>query len=400
MLRTIFKKSFFFPIFLILYEFCTNMSNDMYLPALPQIAEDFSAAINLAQLTLTAWLAGDGAVQLFVGPLSDRFGRRPILFGGGFLFLLSTLGCSLAPSIEILIAARFIQGIGVCTMMVAGYASIHDLYEDKQAIHILAWMGSAAVIAPAIGPIFGSLILTLAGWRTIFYLLFFLAAFALIFLWFIMPESTLSYSKRALNIKNLIHSYRRILLNRTFMAAGLSFSLMYSSLFGWITVSPFLLMTFLHVTPLQFGWLQLSIFGAYIVGAQMVKPLLEKIGQEKLILFGLSLASLSGVLLICLSIFYTNKIFSFVLPMVGIALGFGFASAPLNRTTLTATTERKGAAIAIFYMTMTGLGILISLLLSLPNKNAISIAGVIATSVFLALLVNLCRISSRLQDDF
>ena len=170
-----------FPIFLILYEFCTNMSNDMYLPALPIISEAFSASANLVQLTITAWLAGDTAVQLIIGPLSDRFGRRPILFGGGLLFLIFAPWCALAPTLPILILSRFVQGIGVCTMMVAGYASIHDLYDDKRAIHILVWMGSAAVIAPAIGPVFGGLILTVASWRTIFYVLFFLERSPLLF---------------------------------------------------------------------------------------------------------------------------------------------------------------------------------------------------------------------------
>ncbi len=161
-----------FPLFLIVYEFCTNMSNDMYLPALALIASDLGTKINLVQLTITAWLAGNTAVQLIIGPLSDRYGRRPILFGGGFLFLLSTLGCALAPSLALLIFFRFLQGIGVCTMMVSGYASIHDLYNDKKAIHILVWMGTAAVLAPAIGPVLGGVLLLVTDWRVIFLSLF------------------------------------------------------------------------------------------------------------------------------------------------------------------------------------------------------------------------------------
>ncbi len=81
-MKTSSKTSFLFPLCLIIYEFCTNMSNDMYLPALPAISHDLSTSINLVQLTIATWLAGNTSVQLFVGPLSDRYGRRPILFGG------------------------------------------------------------------------------------------------------------------------------------------------------------------------------------------------------------------------------------------------------------------------------------------------------------------------------
>lgn len=246
--------TFLFPLFLILYEFCTNMSNDMYLSALPRISEDFSTSANLVQLTITAWLAGDTSVQLIVGPLADRYRRRFILFGGGLLFVLSTLGCALAPSIGFL-----------------------------------------------------------------------------------------------------------------------------------------LLIKELKLTPLQFGWLQVPVFGAYIVGAQLVKPLMEKIGKDKLIVFGLSIASLSGICLLFLPFFYPEKTLSFILPMVGYALGFDFAAAPLNRTTLTETQEKRGAAIAVFYLMMIGSGTIISLILSVFDENAFSISIVIAASVFISFLLNTIR---------
>jgi DHA1 family multidrug/chloramphenicol efflux transport protein-like MFS transporter len=363
----------------------------MYLSALPKISEDFSTSANLVQLTITTWLAGDTFVQLIVGPLADRYGRRFILFGGGLLFVVSTLGCALAPSIGFLLVFRFIQGIGVCTMMIAGYASIHDLYDDQRAIHILVWMGSAAIIAPAIGPVLGGVILTFADWRAIFYFLFALAIVSLIFLWFVMPESLASDTKHPLHVRALIYSYKKIITNPSFMISAASFGLLYGGIMGWITTSPFLLMNTLHLTPLQFGWLQVPVFGAYIVGAQLVKPLMEKIGKDKLIIFGLSIASLAGLGWLLLPFLYPEKIVSFILPMVGYTLGFGFAAAPLNRTTLTEAQEKKGTAIAVFYLMMVGLGTIISLILSVFDENAFSISIVIATSVFLAFVLNAIR---------
>ncbi len=385
------QVSRFFPLFLILYEFCTNMSNDMYLPALSQIASEFQIGINQVQLSITAWLAGSMSVQLFVGPLTDRYGRRPILFGGGLLFLLSTLACSFAPSLLWLLIARFVQGIGVCTMMVSGYASIHDLYDDREAIHILIWMGTAAIIAPAIGPVLGGLFLLFTTWQVIFLSLFLLGLIALSALWFIMPESTQLQNRRPLNIKNLVATYSHIFANSSFMMSAMSFGFGYSGTIGWITVSPFILMENLQLTPTQFGFFQLPVFGGYIIGAQLVKRLMKKFDLDQLINLGLTVAGLSGIVFSLLALFIPQNPFSFVIPMMTFTLGFGFAAAPLNRITLTATSEQKGAAMAIFYLCMIGSGTLISLLLSVMSETVFSSCLVIAAAIILSFALNMLR---------
>jgi Bcr/CflA subfamily drug resistance transporter len=388
------RQSFFrfFPLFLILYEFCTNMSNDMYLPALPAIAEGFQISISRIQLSIAAWLAGDSAVQLLIGPLADRYGRRPILFGGGVVFLLATLGCALSPSLSWLIFSRFFQGIGVCTMMVAGYASIHDLYDDEKAIHILTWMGSAAVIAPAIGPVFGGWLLLITSWQMIFFILFALGAVSLLALHFCMPESaSLHRHHLSLNVSTLISSYRRILSNGPFMLSGFSFALLYSAIIGWITTSPFILMETLKMSPTEFGYVQFFIFSAYVIGARLVKLIMNKRGKEFVVVLGQSICVGAATALILFSTIAADRALSFVLPMVIFSGGFGLVAAPLNRITLTATQEQRGMAIAIFYLTMMGTGTLISLLLSVFNATPLLICVVIALAIALSFLLNLVR---------
>ncbi len=363
----------------------------MYLPALPIISSEFFVPIHLIQLTITAWLAGDTAFQLVVGPLTDRYGRRPILFVGGLIFLFATLGCALASSLAVLIISRFFQGIGVCTMMVAGYASIHDLYDDQKAIRILVWMGTAAIIAPAIGPVFGGLLLLAVNWRVIFFLLFALGAIALSALWLCMPESTSLEDRRSLNIKSIVSTYRKILLNAHFMISAASFALLYGGIMGWITTSPFILMDTLGMTSAEFGFLQIPIFGVYILGAQLVKVLLKKMGKEKLIVFGLSITSLAGIAFFFFPLFAPSSVLSFIVPMSIYSLGFGFAAAPLNRITLTATKEQKGSAMAVFYLTMTGAGTLISLVLSISSDTIFYSSLVIGASAVISFILNAIR---------
>lgn len=367
------------------------MSNDMYLPSLSLIANDFHTSINHVQLTITAWLAGSMAVQLIVGPLTDGYGRRPVLLWGGLLFLLSTLGCALAPSLIGLIGMRFIQGIGVCTMMVAGYASIHNLYDDKEAIPILVWMGTAAVVAPAIGPVLGGFLLLFTSWNAIFLSLFVLGVIALSGLWWIMPESIGADHQKSLNIRSVFITYSRILTNTPFLLSGVAFALAYGGIIGWITASPFILMEKLHLTPSGFGMLQFPVFGGYIVGAQLVKHFIKRIEKETLIGIGLTIAALSGVLLFILPQLFKGNIFSFIIPMTLYTLGFGFAAAPLNRVTLTATHEQKGAAMAIFYLTMAASGALISLILSTAAETITSSCLVIALAIILSFAMNKMR---------
>lgn len=382
------KKLLFFPIFLILYEFCTNMSNDMYLPALPEIVSSLSTNMNWVQLTIPAWLAGNVAVQLFLGPLADRFGRRRVLLTGGVVFILSTLGCAIAPTIGTLILFRFFQGIGVCSMMVAGYASVHDLYSDEKAIHILVWMGSAAVIAPAIGPVLGGLLLLMTSWRGIFWTLFLLSSISIFFLMRCMPESLSVEEQEPLHPRRIVSVYRNIFTNRAFLFSALSFGFFYGGIIGWITVSPFLLMMNAHLSPTQFGLWQVPIFGSYIVGAQAVKFALKRFGMEKLISWGSCLAILSIVALVTFPFMAPREVCSYTLPMIGYALGFGFAAAPLNRLTLTSSSEKRGSCMAVFYLMMIGSGMLVSLVLSFLDENVFLSTFIIASSVLLSFFFN------------
>ncbi|NNM43591.1 MAG: multidrug effflux MFS transporter [Chlamydiae bacterium] len=375
------------------------MSNDMYLPALPIIADDFFASISLVQFTIAAWLGGNTAVQLIIGPLSDRYGRRPILLGGGVLFLLATLGCATAPSLSFLICARFLQGIGVCSMMVSGYASIHDLYDDQKSIHILVWMGTAAVIAPAIGPLLGGLLLLVTDWRGIFFSLFALASASILALWFSMPESTSAKSPQSLKIKSLLSSYRKIISNASFMISAACFAFLYGGIIGWITSSPFILLETLQLTPTTFGYLQIPVFGGYIVGAQLVKFFLEKYGKEKVISLGLAVSLLSGIFLVIFSFILPSSPLSFVIPLACYCTGFGFAAAPLNRVTLTSTTQQKGMAMAVFYLTMTGIGTGVSVILSIFHETAFSASVVIGASALASLLLNRFRKKNEARDQ-
>src|SRR3990167_5344961 len=165
------KLAILFPVLLALYEICTYLSNDAYLPALPHIAHDLFTTNHLVQLTLTTWFMGSASMQLFLGPISDKIGRRPVLLFGGLVFITVTIGCAVSQNIYWLLILRFIQGATITSMIVAGYATIHELFDRDKAIHTLSMMASITVLAPSFGPLFGALILQFGSWRVIFAIL-------------------------------------------------------------------------------------------------------------------------------------------------------------------------------------------------------------------------------------
>lgn len=147
------KSYFVFAVLLALYEIATYLSNDAYLPALPFIVKDLNTTNHLIQLTLTSWFLGSGSMQLFLGPLTDRIGRRPVLLWGGLVFITSTIGCALTHNVYVLLCLRFVQGATIASMFVPGYATIHELFEQKKAIQVLAIMSSISILAPRLWPL-------------------------------------------------------------------------------------------------------------------------------------------------------------------------------------------------------------------------------------------------------
>src|ERR671912_1491790 len=144
------------------------LSTDMYLPSLPAIATGLGASTGQAQMTLSAFLLGFAAGQFLYGPVSDRVGRRPVLLFGLGLFVLASLACTLAPTVESLVTARFVQALGASGPIVLARAIVRDLYEGPRAGRELSRMGSIMGLVPALAPILGGLLHEAFGWRSTF----------------------------------------------------------------------------------------------------------------------------------------------------------------------------------------------------------------------------------------
>lgn len=279
------------------------VATDLYLAAVPDLARDLGVSVASAQLTISALLAGVAAGQLIYGTLSDIYGRRPVLLIGMSLFLLTSIACVLAPNIEILIAARFLQGLFACSGVVIGRAIVRDLYGPRDAAQVMAFMAAAMGLAPILAPAVGGLVLTPYGWRAFFVAIALYAAVQLAFVIWRLPETNRANRAGGLSVRTILNNYRELLTSRLFIAYTLLSASAFSGLFAFISGSSFIVIDILGLPARFFGVAFGGVVVGFVLGSAMGGRFSRKgIALDRLILVGTGFSALGGAMLAGLSL--------------------------------------------------------------------------------------------------
>ncbi|WP_270934571.1 multidrug effflux MFS transporter [Falsiroseomonas oryzae] len=269
---------------------------DMYLPAFPVMGADLAASPAAIQRTLATFLLGMAAGQLLFGPLADRYGRRPPLFGGLALFAAASLGCALAGSAESLAWLRLLQAIGGCAGAVVARAVVRDLCDERGAVRMMAMLMLVMGAAPILAPMLGSALLALFGWRSIFWVLAAYGATALLLVALALPESLPPERRHRGGPSEILAVYLQILRDRRFLAHALASALPMLGLFGYLVASPYVLMERHGLSPLAYGF----AFGAnafgLILASQVVARLVRRVEPARLLVVALSACAVAGLL--------------------------------------------------------------------------------------------------------
>ncbi|MFZ2947849.1 MAG: multidrug effflux MFS transporter [Desulfuromonadaceae bacterium] len=245
------------------------MSIDMYLPAFPQIARDLGVPLGTVQLSISAFLFGSAAGQLFYGPLADRWGRRKPLICGLALYVASAVGCACVSTGEGLLFWRVVMAVGGGAGMVISRAVVRDLYDTAEAARMFSLLMLVMGAAPILAPIAGGQLLLITGWRGIFG---FLAAFGLLSLCAAaagLPESLPAERRIRHNVAQMASIYGRLLRNRRYVRYAIALGCVAGVNFAYITGAPFLFIESHGVSPQHFG----LFFGANacgLIGASQV----------------------------------------------------------------------------------------------------------------------------------
>ncbi|TRZ93662.1 MAG: Bcr/CflA family efflux MFS transporter [Rhodocyclaceae bacterium] len=271
------------------------LSTDLYLASLPSLATYFAVSPAAVQETLSLFVFGFGTAQLISGPLSDRYGRRPVLIAGLSVYLLSGLACALAPSLNWLVAARFVQAIGCCTAVVVARAIIRDAYSPAEGARVLAKASSMLALAPILGPILGSYLQVTFGWRAAFVAL----ALAGLAVWIAalrsMKESNSNPNRDAMRPSSLGRTYLDVMSTPAFWAYALPGAISYASIFVFISGTPFVLIRVLGVATQYYGYLFAFGVCGYLSGTLICRRLLGRIGVARVLALGTTVGMVGGL---------------------------------------------------------------------------------------------------------
>lgn len=241
------------PTLLLLFTVFGPISMDLYLPALPTLSADLGAITSVAQLTITACLIGLAAGQLIAGPLSDRFGRRGILLIGIALYIATSALCAISPTMELLIAARFVQGLAGGAGIVIAQAAGRDIYSGGELIRFYGRLTVVGGFAAIIGPLLGGLLSTFTDWRGLFVFLAVIGAGILVVTLLVFRETLPAANRTRGGFGQTMHDYRTLLSDRVFLGAVLNQGFLYAALFAYLAGSTFVLQDIYGLSPLGYA---------------------------------------------------------------------------------------------------------------------------------------------------
>lgn len=321
------------------------LSIDMFLPSMPTISDEFGAQKATLQLAVTLFIVCFAGSQLFYGPFSDRYGRRPTLIVGLTIFILGSLVALSAHSVTTLLAGRVLQGLGGGAGPAIGQAIVLDVYGRERAGRVIAYMAIALPLAPAVAPIIGGFLHDLWGWHAVFVTLSALGATLLVAYLLLLPETNRRHAG-APRGPGLIAGYRTLLSNRTFATYALIMGLMFGGQLVFISSSSFVLIDELGLGAqaygLSFGFVAAGIMGGATLSARLVR----RGWTHQAVLLGVGTASAAAFVLAVLAWLGVHHVATVLLPMFVVALGLGMTRAPAMASALVPFTAMAGLASA------------------------------------------------------
>lgn len=324
------------------------LSTDMYLPSLPDISRLLSATTAETQLTLSAFLVGFALGQVAYGPISDKYGRKPVLIAALLVYSAASAACAFAASIEQLIAARFVQAIGACGPIVLARAIVRDLYSGPRAGQELARMGTIMGLVPAVAPILGGLLHVAFGWRSNFVATLAFGLGTALAVQLLMPETLRERSTASVSPLGILRTYGEISRNRAYLAYLAIFSFAYAGLFAFISASSFVLQELYRLSPEVFG----AAFGftviGYIAGTVAGGRTTARKGLDVAIGVGVACLALAGLLMnLGVAVGPGDggaRAFLVLVPMALYTFGVGFVMPQSMAAALTPFPDKAGAA--------------------------------------------------------
>ncbi len=360
------------PSIIILFAmmFASQLALTIYLPAVVDIAGDLGTSVEQVQFIIPAYLGAFAIMQLAAGPLSDAFGRRPVILGGLALFVVASVVCGLAGSLGTLLVARFFQAMGACTTIVVGRAIIRDGAEGKAAAQAMSYIGIAMAAGPSIAPFVGGFLVTWFDWRATFFATSLVALGALVAAVPRFVETLPAALRRPPDVAAMLRNYVVLAGNRRFMGYSLTISFLTGTFQTFIVAAPIIMVDQMGVTPELFGFYVMIVPATFMVASYITGRLGGRVPLDWLIAAGCIIAIAGGFIQLAFGLTGSSTPISILVAILISNFGTGLAFANCYAQSLsTVSPSIAGAASALTGFIHMGWAFLISLMLA--NIDAI-----------------------------
>ncbi|MGD9804168.1 MAG: multidrug effflux MFS transporter [Hyphomicrobiaceae bacterium] len=345
----------------------------IFVPALQLAGRDFGASASTMQLTLSAYIVGLALGQLTYGPISDYFGRRPVLVVGMVVYAAASLAAMLAPTVNALIITRLVQALGGCAGLVLGRAIVRDSATDGDAVRRLSLMNLMVMAGPGLSPLVGSALASMTGWRSIFAALSLLGLANLVLIWRRLPETA---PGRKHDTRTAGRSYAQLLGSRSFLGYTIGGGLATTSLYAYIGAAPFIFTDQLHRPPHEVGvYLSVNILGAWF-GSLTVSRFAGIGTASRLMVIGNALSCLGALIFLFYAFSGSLGVASTVLPMLLLSYGAGIASPAALAQALSINPSFAASASGLYGFAQMTIGAACAALSGIGRNPALS-AGIV-----------------------
>jgi MFS transporter, DHA1 family, multidrug resistance protein len=355
---------------------------NVVVPSLPAIERYFAADYATVQLVLSLYLAAVAGAQILIGPLSDRFGRRPVLLAGLAVFVVASLACLVAPNAETLVALRVVQAAGGSAGLVLARAIIRDLYERRRAASMIGYLTMGFAIAPMLAPLIGGLLQEAFDWRASFW---FMACFGLVSLtvaWRDVSETNLAPADR-LDLRTLFRDFGLLLRQPSFLLFTGSASLSSGAFFAFLGGAPYVSETILDLTPTIYGTWFVLVAGGYAIGNFLSGRYAERAGVRRMIVGGSALALVMVAMMPALFAAGYAHAASLFVPMFVLGIANGLVLPNALAGAISVLPSIAGAASGLTGATQMGFGALFS-----AASGAMLAGGETAMPLFAVMLLS------------
>ncbi|MFD2111365.1 Bcr/CflA family efflux MFS transporter [Thiorhodococcus fuscus] len=334
--------------YLILVTALVRLGTSLYLPALPAMADGLGLSAQHMAATMTVYLVGFAVASIFLGPVSDHWGRKLLLQGGVIAFGVGSLLCALAPSYGLLVSGRILQSVGGAAVQVGSRAMSRDAFSDAQMISVLGWIGVITGLVPVLAPMLGGLLTQWLGWHSNFYLLAAGAVLVMLSTRGLVGESLPADRRTPFRLAETLRAYGDMLVSPGFMLPTIPIMLCFAVQGAYLVAAPFIFIHVLNMSPLAFGFTSLALVGGLLLGRLICMEALKRWGEYGAFLTGAGVALIGGLCSLGVVLAGSMSVVAILGASAVFCIGFG-ALVPIGmKAGLSVFADRVGTSSALY----------------------------------------------------